>query len=102
MQLLPDQLDYCKEMNIHGSRGPLFKVKLSRRLGYRVFIPEQNKIRVSSHVDDKEDQEGADHFEIWVRTVPETLGVNNPGQRSMDVTDFTAGSAISNNTSDTE
>ncbi len=34
-ELLRDQLDYCEDMNIHGARGALFKVKLPR-FGYTV------------------------------------------------------------------
>ncbi|OBT57881.1 hypothetical protein VE04_02107 [Pseudogymnoascus sp. 24MN13] len=34
-ELLRDQLDYCEEMNIHGARGALFKVKLPG-FGYTV------------------------------------------------------------------
>ena len=36
-QLFHDQLDYCEEMNIYGTRGALFKVKLPR-FGYTVII----------------------------------------------------------------
>jgi hypothetical protein len=35
-QLFHDQLDYCEEMNIHGARGALFKVKVPR-FGYTVI-----------------------------------------------------------------
>ena len=35
-QLFRDQLDYCEEMNIHGARGALFKVRLPR-FGYTVI-----------------------------------------------------------------
>jgi hypothetical protein len=35
-QLFHDQLDYCEEMNIHGARGALYKVRLPR-FGYTVI-----------------------------------------------------------------
>lgn len=38
-RLFHNQLDYCEEMNIHGARGALFKVKLSG-FGYTVIAKD--------------------------------------------------------------
>jgi hypothetical protein len=59
--------------------------------GYRVFVPEENKIKISSHVDIKEDQPGANHFGIGVRAGPSTslVDVNDTSQESTDSRDST-------------
>jgi hypothetical protein len=57
--------------------------------GYRVFVPEENKIRVSSHVDVKEDQKGADYFRIGARTVPETPVLNTASSDTSDTEEDT-------------
>ena len=41
--------------------------------GYRVYVPEENRIRLSRHVDVKEDQPGAVHFGIGSRVPPATV-----------------------------
>jgi hypothetical protein len=69
MYIHPDTIGWhkvmakAKEGILIGYEGP----------GYRVYMPEENRIRLSSHVDVKEDQPGAVHFGIGSRVPPATV-----------------------------